>query len=205
MELTPELLCMATGCRAESAVRFARPIAEAMWEFRIDSPGQIAHFLAQIAHESGRFERLVENLNYSWQRLMAVWPRRFPSEAFARQFHRQPEKIANYVYASRLGNGPPSTGDGWKYRGRGLKQLTGRYNYARCSGGIGMDLVTEPDKLLETVPAARSAAWYWADVNGNQYADVGDVDGLTHAINGGYNGLDDRRALTSRALAVMVA
>ena len=128
-----------------------------------------------------------------------------PSESFARQFHRQPEKIANYVYASRMGNGPPSSGDGWKYRGRGLKHLTGKYNYARCSGGIGMDLVSDPDQLLETVPAARSAAWYWADVDANLFADVGDVDGLTYAINGGYNGLDDRRALTERALAVMVA
>lgn len=199
--MSPDALRLATGCGQAAAERFAGPITEAMQEFRIREPGEQAHFLAQIAHESALFERLVENLNYSWQGLMRTWPKRFPSEDFAKQYHRQPEKIANVVYASRLGNGPPSSGEGWRYRGRGLKQLTGRYNYARCSGGIGFDLVTLPDTLLEPVPAARSAAWYWADHECNEL--VGDVHALTVRINGGTNGLNERVVLTKRAMAAM--
>lgn len=203
--MTPEALIFATGCSRTAADRFSKPITDAMYEFRIHAPAHRAHFLAQVAHESAGFERLVENLNYSWQGLMKTWPSRFPSEDFARQFHRMPEKIANFVYASRMGNGPPSSGDGWKYRGRGLMQITGRYNYARCANAIGLDLVTEPGLLLDPVPAARSAAWVWDAKECSSFVDADDVIGLTRRINGGLNGLDDRLALTRRAVAAMEA
>lgn len=193
-------LVRATGCTRSNAERFAEHIGRAMREFRILDPRHQAHFIAQIAHESARFTRLVENLNYSWQALMRVWPSRFPSESFAKQYHRIPEKIANYVYASRLGNGPPSSGDGWRYRGRGLIQITGRFNYARTSSGIGVDVVTEPDRLLEPREAARSAAWYWTEHDCGLCVDEDDIRGLTRRINGGLNGLSDRIELTKRAI-----
>ena len=199
--MTPDALRLATGCKQEAAERFAGAITDAMDEFRIREPAAIAHFLAQIAHESALFERLVENLNYSWQGLMRTWPSRFPSEDFAKQYHRQPEKIANYVYASRLGNGPPSSGDGWKYRGRSLIQTTGRYNYARTSNGIGVDVVSEPDRMTEPVTASRASAWFWMDRECDGL--VGDVHALTVRINGGTIGLNERIALTKRALAAM--
>lgn len=199
--MTPEALCLATGCGQAAAERFAGPITQAMHEFRIREPEQQAHFLAQIAHESALFERLVENLNYSWQALMRTWPSRFPSESFAKQYHRQPEKIANYVYASRLGNGPPSSGDGWKYRGRSLIQTTGRYNYARTSNGIGVDVVSEPDRMTQPITAARASAWFWMDRECSEL--VGDVHALTLRINGGLHGLNERIALTRRAMSAM--
>ncbi|MBN9461713.1 MAG: glycoside hydrolase family 19 protein [Burkholderiales bacterium] len=200
-----DLLREVSGCSAGSARRFAGPISAAMEEFGIDSALRQAHFIAQIAHESARFTRLEENLNYSWQRLMEIWPKRFPNESFARQFHRQPQRIANWVYAERMGNGPPSTGDGWRYRGRGLLQITGKRNYARCSAALGMDLISDPDLLLLDGPAARSAAWHWSDIGANRMADENDVVAITKAINGGLIGIDDRRLAAVRAMNALLA
>ena len=107
----------------------------------------------------------------------------------------KPELIANMVYSSRMGNGPPQSGDGWLYRGRGAKQLTGKDNYKRCGEALGLDLVANPDLLLEPVPAARSAGWFWKTNNLSKFADEGDIKGMTKKINGGYIGLEARQAL----------
>lgn len=211
--MTPAKLARATGCSDERARVYAPELDRAMSEFSIRKPLQRAHFIAQVAHEStgladGRwqpFARLEENLNYRWDRLMEVWPKRFPNEHFARQFHRQPERIANWVYAERLGNGPPSTGEGWKFRGRGLIQLTGKYNYARCAGYLHLDIVSDPDLLLEPRNAARSAAWYWADARCNFLADADDIEAITKAINGGLTGLADRERLAGECKKEFVA
>lgn len=150
-----------------------------------------AAFIAQAAVESGQFNRLVENLDYSYDRLMRVWPKRFPTLLVAKQYAHQPEKLANYVYAARLGNGDAASGDGWKYRGRGLFQLTGRANYAACGKRTGMPLVDLPSMLEAEVPAVCSAFDFWIQ---NRLAEVcHDVVATTKRINGGTHGLDQRR------------
>lgn len=153
----------------------------------------MAAFLAQIAHESGGFNFVQEGLNYSAQGLMKTWPRRFPTLASARPYARNPEKIANKVYANRMGNGPESSGDGFKFRGRGLIQLTGRDNYTRFARSIGRTLDQTVAYLETPEGAVASAAWFW-DINKlNVYADKDDFVGLTRRINGGTIGLADRK------------
>lgn len=161
--------------------------------FEIDSTVRVAAFLAQCAHESGGFVRLEENLNYSAAGLLRTFPKYF-SQWTAEEYARKPERIANRVYANRMGNADESSGDGWRYRGRGLIQLTGYNNYLRCGAGIGVDLIESPDLLTEIPHAASSAAWFWFDAGCNRYADAGDFEGLTRRINGGTNGLADRLA-----------
>lgn len=157
------------------------------------NPKRMAAFLAQIAHESGAFNFTQEGLNYSAQALMKTWPKRFPTLAIARQYARNPQKIANKVYANRMGNGSEASGDGYKFRGRGLIQLTGKDNYIRFAKSIGKTL-DETVAYLETPEGAvASAGWYW-DINKlNIYADKGDFVGLTRRINGGTIGLADRK------------
>jgi putative chitinase len=157
------------------------------------NPKRMAAFLAQIAHESGGFNFVQEGLNYSAQGLMKTWPRRFPTLASARPYARNPEKIANKVYANRMGNGPESSGDGFKFRGRGLIQLTGRDNYTRFARSIGRTLDQTVAYLETPEGAVASAAWFW-DINKlNVYADKDDFVGLTRRINGGTIGLADRK------------
>lgn len=163
-------------------------------KFKIDTPKQIAAFIAQTAHESGGYTRLTENLNYSAEALMRVWPRRFPTKKIADAFARQPELIANQVYSGRMGNGPVQSGDGWRYIGRGLKQLTGKDNYARCSKALSVNLVEDPELLLKPMFAAQSAAWFWSANNCGPLADAGEFELLTQRINGGLIGLADRKA-----------
>ncbi len=201
--MTPILLLTVTGCTPADAERYAQPLGHAMAEFGILSPDQQAAFLAQITHESARLSCVEENLNYSWQRLRAIWPRRFPTDAFARQYHRQPERIANYVYAGRLGNGPPSSGDGWRFRGRGFIQVTGRSNYEPCGQALGLELTVQPDRLTEPASAARSAAWFWKRIDGNRYVKAKNIEGLSMAINGGRHGMAERLALTRHAARVL--
>lgn len=158
-----------------------------------ENPKRMAAFLAQIAHESGGFNFTKENLNYSAQALMKTWPKRFPTTAVANQYARNQEKIANKVYANRMGNGAESSGDGFKYRGRGLIQLTGKDNYRKFANAIDKT-IEETVLYLETPEGAvSSAGWFW-DVNKlNIYADKNDFVGLTRRINGGTNGLADRK------------
>lgn len=185
-----------------NADRFAQPLAEACAEFGIDTPARLAAFLAQVAHESANLARLVENLNYSAQGLLAVWPNRFTPEA-ASAIARQPERIANRVYAGRLGNDDEASGDGWRYRGRGLIQVTGKANYAACGKALGLDLVGAPELLETPGPAARSAAWFWSSRGLNAPADRGDIEAITRTINGGLTGLADRKAHYAHAVAAL--
>lgn len=188
-------------------------------EFEINTPQRIASFIAQCAHESGGFTMLQENLNYRAATLAACWPNRFavmgpdkkPKKdsngkniptGVANSIAGKPELIANLVYSSRMGNGPAESGEGWKYRGRGLKQLTGKYNYDKCGSYLGLDLVANPDLLLEPAPAARSAGWFWKTNGLEAFADAGDIKGMTKKINGGYIGLEDREKRYKAVLAL---
>lgn len=158
----------------------------------LDTPLRRAHFMAQLAHESAGFTRLVENLNYSADGLRRTWPSRFTA-AQALQYGRRPEAIANRVYGNRLGNGGEATGDGWRYRGRGYLQLTGRANYREFGQRLGVDLEANPDRAAEPEIAMRIAESYWLHKGLHLLADMDDLEGITRRINGGLNGLDDRR------------
>lgn len=179
----------------------------AMAEFGIDTPAREAAFLAQAAHESSQLWYLVENLNYSADGLLKTWPRRFsPVEAAA--YSRQPERIANKAYALRMGNGDEASGDGWKYRGRGIFQITGRGSYADCSLALfgNSDMLLEMPELLEQPEnACRSAGWFWQHRELNQWADADDFKTLTIRINGGLNGWADRIGYLGLAQNVLEA
>ncbi len=170
-------------------------LEEVMNSFEINTPLRKAHFLAQVCHESGGFKHVVENLNYSNTGLNKVFKKYFPTLSSAASFHRQPEKIANKVYANRMGNGTEASGDGWKYKGRGLIQLTGKTNYQNFSTATGQDFVAKPEMVAEPKWALTSACWFWKSRNLNKYADLDDVKTVTKLINGGFNGLEDRTLL----------
>jgi putative chitinase len=180
--------------KATVLAKYVQPLNTVGEHFDLfENPKRMAAFLAQIAHESGGFNFTKEGLNYSAQALMKTWPKRFPTLAIAQQYARKPEKIANKVYANRMGNGTEASGDGYKFCGRGLIQLTGKDNYTRFAKSIGKTL-DQTVAFLETAEGAvASAGWYW-DVNKlNVYADKGDFVGLTRRINGGIIGLADRK------------
>jgi putative chitinase len=181
---------------------FVPVLNTAMVRFQIITARRIAAFIAQIGHESGQLTRVVENLNYDAPGLMATWPSRFPADLAAARA-RQPEKIANIAYASRMGNGNTASRDGWTYRGRGLIQITGRANYQECGDDLGIDLIGNPDLLIQPQYAALSAAWFW-ELNGlNELADRDQFNSITRRINSGLNGLQDRLLLWARARAVL--
>jgi putative chitinase len=197
--------------RADPA-RWLVQLNAAMAEWDINTPQRMAAFLAQIAHESGGLTRLQENLNYSAKRLCEVWPKRFPSLGMAQAYANNPEKLANRVYAGRLGNGDEQSGDGWRYRGRGLIQVTGRSNYKSCADALASDVIATPDLLLQPGPAARSAAWFWGSRGLNELADSqpGDDDEqdfvrISIIINGGRAGLKDRLDHWEHAREVLAA
>jgi putative chitinase len=172
-------------------------------EYEINTPIRVAAFIAQCAHESGGFKFLTENLNYRWESLRKVFPKYFPTDDLAQQYARQPEKIANRVYANRMGNGDESSGDGWRYRGRGLIQLTGHDNYFWFSQSIDTDIEEIP-KYLETFEGAiQSACWFWETNKLNQWADSGDIETLSRRINGGTIGLEDRKKHYHHALEIL--
>jgi putative chitinase len=186
---------IASGCKPELADNWLLPISNACEKYGIDSNERIAMFLAQTAHESASFTHLVENLNYSAEALRAIFSKYFTTDETAEAYARQPEKIANRVYANRLGNSTEGSGDGWKYRGRGLIQVTGKNNVALFSMKQFGDLrlVTDPSAMENKDLAAASAGWFWW-LNGlNSYADRKDLEGATKRINGGLTGLEDRR------------
>ena len=193
------------GIDRDVAGQFELPLDAALTAFTINTPKRAAAFLAQAAHESIGFTRLHENLSYSTpERLVEVFKNRFNGLADAAQYLRQPEKLANRVYANRLGNGDEPSGDGWRFRGRGLFQLTGRANYMAAGDGLGTDYKANPDLVAEPPDAAFTAAWYWAVGNLNAMADVGQIDVITRRINGpAMLGADERRALYQRFLQVL--
>lgn len=201
--MTPdELRRILPRCGARADV-YAEPLTEAMKQFDINTPQRQAAFLSQLGHESGHLSAVSENLNYSAEALVRTWPKRFPSTEVAEQYARQPEKIANRVYANRMGNGPEDSGDGWQYRGAGLIQLTGKENHLACAMFFQLPLDRVGDWLRTPVGAALSAAWFWKANNLNRLADEGDQVKLTMRINGGTNGLAERLALYEIAKEVL--
>jgi putative chitinase len=170
--------------------------------YEINTVERVSAFIAQCAHESGGFKRLKENLNYKWESLRRVFPKYFPTDELAQEYAHKQEQIANRVYGGRMGNGDESSGDGFRYCGRGLIQLTGKNNYTKFAESIHM-AVEEVPALLETYDGAvKSACWFWHTNNINQWADVGDILTMTKRINGGVIGLEDRQKHYAHALEV---
>jgi putative chitinase len=207
------------------ATRWAGPLTDACARFGIDTPDRVAAFLAQCAHESARFSTTVESLNYSDAGLARTWPKRFaqvnlltgtilrdargnplPNTA-AIKLARRPEAIANTVYANRIGNGDVASGDGWRFRGRGLIQLTGRANYAEYASAMEAHdfIMKNPDLVGHPPHAATSAAWFWSRRGLNALADAGDLEAMTRVINGGTHGIENRALLYASARQVFTA
>jgi putative chitinase len=171
--------------------------------FDISTPFRQAAFIGQAAHESGNFKMLVENLNYRAETLMKVWPKRFPTLEFAKQYERDPKKIANSVYANRMGNRDEASGDGFRFRGRGLFQTTGHAGYYHAGQALGEDFVMQPDLVATPQYAALTAGFFWSTHKLNQYADSRDYKMMTKKINGAYIGLEDRMKHINHALTVL--
>lgn len=176
---------------------------ETFARFNILTPIQQSSFIGQAAHESGNFKMLVENLNYRAETLMKVWPKRFPTLEFAKQYERDPKKIANSVYANRMGNRDEASGDGFRFRGRGLFQTTGHAGYYHAGQALGEDFVMQPDLVATPKYAALTAGFFWNTHKLNQYADSLDYKTMTKKINGGFIGLADREKHINQALAVL--
>lgn len=217
MNITSSLL---TAAKIKETDKWLHPITQTCIEFEINTPQRIASFLAQTSHESGGYTMLTENLNYKATTLAGCWPNRFAEmdgkkkpkkdakgalipNKVALSIAGKPELIANFVYSSRMGNGAPQTGEGWLYRGRGAKQLTGKDNYKRCGEALGLDLINNPDLLIEPINAARSAGWFWKVNKLADFADAGDIKGMTKKINGGYIGLEARQALYDKLIKLL--
>lgn len=211
---TKELMQM--GVPQNVAREWEGPLISTMAAHKINTVKRAAAFIAQLVHESNGFRTLEENLNYSASALMRLWPKRF-SALLADEFGRvdgnggHPANkimIATIAYADRIGNGGVDTLDGWRFRGRGPIQLTGRANYAALSKALNIDLIKEPERLLEPLIGAMAAGWFWTEGNPtgkslNALADAGEIDKISKAINGGVNGLEHRRSLYEQALRVL--
>jgi putative chitinase len=169
-------------------------------KYEINSKLRVAAFIAQCSHESGQFTVLRENLNYRAETLVKVFPKYFPSLAVANKFAKQPEKIANKVYGGRMGNGPEATGEGFKYCGRGLIQLTGKDNYSKIAKYLGCEVDHLCEYMCTMEGALESACWFWKTHNLNEYADKKDMLTITKKINGGTNGLKERNENYALAL-----
>jgi len=174
--------------------------------FGVTSVKRVAMFLAQTSHESVDYRELEENLNYRATTLEEVFPRYF-RDVSVNEYANQPEKIANRVYGGRMGNGDEESGDGWRYRGRGILQITGKDNYAECSQALYGDtrLLDNPDLLTTTDGAMGSAGWYWTTRALNEWSDTENIREVTRRINGGYNGLADRMQRYHRALSILAS
>jgi putative chitinase len=185
-------------------------INRAMARYKLDSKVRIAAFLAQVGHESAGLTMVSENLNYNARSLAATWPNRYrrtdgKPNALAQNIERNPEAIANHTYANRMGNGDPESGDGWKYRGRGYIQTTGKVNYQKLTAAVGTNFTAVPDLLLQPEYAALSAAFFWHSNGLNELADTGRFDLITRKINGGTHGAIDRNRRWEAAKKVLSA
>lgn len=216
-KLTPKVIALSTSCTLEVANEWLDYFKLVFKSYAINTPERIAAFLSQVGHESAGLSKLEENLSYSAEGLANTWPNRYAKKlqngsyaknsvgrylpnTVALKLNRKPVGIANHCYADRMGNGNEASGDGWRYRGRGLKQLTGKDNYRRFSEYSGIDFVNKPELIQEKGYAIISACWFWEANKLSTYADNSDIKGLTKAINGGYNGYDIRLMLFKRAL-----
>ncbi len=209
-ELTSEIL-MKIFPLSKNIDRYCKALDKVMRDNGIDTAIRACAFLAQIGHESAQLNRVEENLNYSAEGLVRTFPRYFHGVQEASVYARRPERIANKVYANRMGNGDEASGDGWKFRGRGLIQITGKSNYASMSNLMGKDLTIYPEALLMPIDACLSAALWWKSRGLNELADgLGGADeqevfkAITRKVNGGLNGLDDRWEIYQRAKATIV-
>lgn len=168
------------------------PLNETFERFSINTPIRQASFIGQCGHECANFKILEENLNYKAETLCKIWPKRFPNLEFAKQYERNPKKIANSVYANRMGNRDEASGDGYRFRGRGCLQTTGSANYFHAGKALGIDLIMEPDLLATPKFAALAAGFFWETHKLNELADLRDYVKMTKKINGGTIGLQDR-------------
>ena len=188
------------GVSTEDAEQYIGDLEELLPRYGITSSKErLAHFFSQVIHESGCMRFDMENLNYSSKALLAVFGKYFPTKEKAKAYARQPEKIANKVYANRMGNGSEASGDGWKHRGRGLIQLTGKNNYQAFAKWIGDDKILEDPDLVASEYAVHSAVFFWDRNKLNEIADQDDVRKMTKRVNGGENGLAHRRELLNKA------
>ncbi|MGO2201162.1 glycoside hydrolase family 19 protein [Pseudomonas helleri] len=221
MPITSQQLLQILPNAGQVAGVFVPVLNTAMNRYQIVSQKRIAAFIAQVGHESGQLTRLMENLNYSADGLANTWPNRYAEpdgkggylkvlvkdrqrnkpNALGLSLAGKPEQIANNVYAGRMGNTAP--GDGWKYRGRGLIQLTGKTNYRLCGEALSLDLLTQPELLEKPQHACMAAAWFWSSNGLNSVADKVDLETITRRVNGGLTGLADRQAIYARALKVL--
>ena len=176
---------------------------ETFSRFNINTKNQQAMFIGQCSHECGNFRLLEENLNYRAETLMKLWPKRFPSLEFAKQYEKNPRKIANSVYANRMGNRDEASGDGYRFRGRGALQCTGHSTYFHAGKALGVDFVMQPDLVATPKYAALTAGWFWDTHKLNPPSDALDFNKVTKIINGGTIGLDDRIKHVQHALAVL--
>jgi putative chitinase len=180
-----------------------KALSQLLPDYEITTPQRIASFIAQCAHESGNFVFLTENLNYKAESLLKVFPKYFKDMATAKAYEKKPEKIANKIYADRMGNGNEASGDGYKYRGRGLIQLTGKTNYTWFAASLEISPEEAAEYTQTFEGAAQSACWFWETNKINQWADTGDILTMTKRINGGTIGLADRQKHYAHALHVL--
>lgn len=205
MELTQEQLKKLLP-RNPYISQWHNALAQLLPDYQINTEKRIAAFIAQCAHESGNFMVIEENLNYKAATLRKIFPKYFPTDALAQDYASRPNKqqaIANKVYANRMGNGDEASGDGYRYRGRGLIQLTGRQNYSWFAASLEITPEEASEYLTTFEGAAQSACWFWETNNLNQWADKGDIVTLTKRINGGTIGLDDRIKHYEHALHIL--
>lgn len=186
-------------------VKWLEPLNKTFEKYEINTPVRQAAFIGQCGHESASFKVLQENLNYSAKGLMATWPSRFPTMEEAQKIERNPEKIANKVYGGRADLGNTEEGDGWRFAGKGLIQLTGRTNYTVCGQALGKPFAEHPELVLEPENAALSAGWFWNKRGLNALADDQSWELLTKRINGGTHGLQDRIERTHKAMDILGA
>lgn len=179
------------------------PLNETFERYNINTAWRQAAFIGQCGHECANFKILEENLNYRAETLMRIWPKRFPTLEFAKQYEKNPKKIANSVYANRMGNRDEASGDGYRFRGRGCLQTTGSANYYHAGKALGVDLIMEPDLLSTPKYAALAAGFFWDTHKLNQYADSRDYVTMTKKINGGTIGLQDRVKHIEHAFEVL--
>lgn len=179
----------------------ADALNETFARFNISTPRQQAAFIGQCGHECGNFTKFEEGLSYTADRLVKVWPKRFPTIESAMPYHRNPKALANKVYANRMGNRDESSGDGWRFRGSGALQLTGHANFYHAGQALGVDFVMNPDLVRTPKYAILTAGWFWSTHNCNALAEAGDWVSLTKKINGGTVGLEDRISHTTMAIA----
>ena len=196
--LSPEKL-HALGIGSE----WSEPLTTTFVKFGMASPKEQASFIGQASHESGHFKLLEENLNYRAETLMKLWPKRFSTIDEANKYARQPKLIANHIYSNRMGNRDEASGDGFRFRGRGLFQLTGHDNYWHCGQALGQDFVMNPDLIATPMYAALSAGWFWQTHGCSKLVD--NPEQMCKRINGGLIGLQDRIAQSAKALQIIGA